>query len=72
MNNLNIFIILGIAAASAIFVGVLATPVLAVSHDNMTMSMDNSSMPINNMSDMTMSMDNSTTGMTDNATMAIN
>ena len=55
MNYLNIFIILGIAAASAIFVGVLATPVLAVRHDNMTMSMDNS-----------------TTGMTDNATMAVN
>ena len=72
MNYLNIFIILGIAAASAIIVGVLATPVLAVSHDNMTMSMDNSSMPMHNMSDMTMSMDNSTTGMTDNATMAVN
>lgn len=50
----------------------MATSVLAVSPDNMTMSMDNSSMPTLNMSDMTMSMDNSITGMTDNATIAVN
>lgn len=72
MNNLNIFVVLSIVAASSLFVGTMVTSVLAVSHDNMTMSMDNSSMPTHNMSDTTMSMDNSTTGMTDNATIAVN
>ena len=72
MNNLNIFVVFSIVGATALFGGVLATPVLAVSHDNMTMSMDNSSMPTHNMSDMTMSMDNSTTKMTDNTTIAVN
>lgn len=73
MNNLNIFVVLSIvAASSSLFVGTMVTSVLAVSHDNMTMSMDNSSMPTHNMSDTTMSMDNSTTGMTDNATIAVN
>ena len=44
MNNLNIFIVLSIVAASSLFLGVaMATPALA--QDNMTMSMDNSSMP---------------------------
>lgn len=72
MNNLNIFVVLSIVAATALFGGAMATSVLAVSHNNMTMSMDNSSMPTHNMSHMTMSMDNSTTGTTDNATIAVN
>ncbi len=72
MNNLNIFVVLSIVTATALFGGSIVTSVLAVSHDNMTMSMDNSSMPVDNMSDMTMSMDNSITGMTDNATIAVN
>ena len=55
MNNLNIFVVLSIVAATALFGGAMATSVLAVSHDNMTMSMDNSA-----------------TGMTENATIAVN
>jgi predicted metal-binding membrane protein len=59
MNNLNIFIVLGIVAASSLFLGVaMATPALA--QDNMSMSMDNSSMPMDNMGNMTMGIDNST------------
>ena len=57
MNNLNIFIVLSIVAASSIFLSTMATPALA--QDNMTMSMDNSSMPRDH-SNMTMGMDNST------------
>ena len=58
MNNLNIFIVLSIVAASSLILGVpMATPALA--QDNMTMSMDNSSMPRDH-SNMTMGMDNST------------
>ncbi len=73
MNNLNVFVIVSLVAVSSLFAGVaMVTPAIAASHDNMTMSMDNSSMPTHNMSDMTMSMDNSTTGMTDNATIAVN
>jgi hypothetical protein len=89
MNNLNLFVVLSIAAATAMLGGSLVTPAFAMSHENMTMSMDNSSMPTHNMSDMTMSMDNSsmpthnmsdmtmsmdnsTTGITDNATIAVN
>ena len=55
MNNSNIFVVLSIVAATALFGGAMVTSVLAVSHDNMTMSKDNS-----------------TTGMTENATIAIN
>jgi hypothetical protein len=59
MNNLNIFIVLSIIAISSLFLGVaMATPALA--QDNMTMSMDNSSMPMGEMGNMTMGMDNST------------
>ena len=54
MNNSNIFVVLSIVAATALFGGAMVTSVLAVSHDNMTMSKDNS-----------------TTGMTENATIAI-
>ena len=72
MNNLNIFVVFSIVAATALFGGAMVTSVLAVSHDNMTTSMVNSSMPAHNMSDMTMSMDNFTTGMTENATIAVN
>lgn len=54
-NNLNIFVVLSIVAATALRGGAMVTSVLAVSHDNMTMSMDNS-----------------TSGMTDNASIAVN
>jgi hypothetical protein len=62
MNKFNVFVVLSIVAAAALF-GAMVTPALA--QDNMTMSMDNSSMPMDNMSmpmddNMTMSMDNST------------
>ncbi|CAN5575943.1 hypothetical protein BH23THE1_BH23THE1_36410 [soil metagenome] len=72
MHKFYIFVILSIGVASSLFVGAIVTPVLAVSHESMTMSMDNSSMPTHNISDMTMSMDNSTTGTTDNVTIAVN
>ena len=55
MNNINLFIVFGIAAAASMF-GAMVTPALA--QDNMTMTMDdNMSMP---MDEMTMTMDNST------------
>jgi hypothetical protein len=62
MNKFNVFVVLSIVAAAALF-GAMVTPALA--QDNMSMSMDNSSMPMDNMSmpmddNMTMSMDNST------------
>ncbi|WP_144729659.1 hypothetical protein [Candidatus Nitrosocosmicus arcticus] len=85
MNNLSLFVVLGIVAVTASIFGTLVTSVLAMSHekmsmgmdnmsmgmDNMSMGMDNMSMPMDNMGNMSMSMDNST-GMTmmDNATMA--
>jgi ACT domain-containing protein len=43
----------------------MVTPVVA--QDNMSMTMDNSTMPMDQMGNMTMSMDNST-GMTGNST----
>ena len=59
MNNLNIFIVLSIVAASSLFLGVaMATPALA--QDNMSMSMDNSSMPMGETGNMTMGIENST------------
>jgi hypothetical protein len=59
MNNLNIFIVLSIVAASSLFLGVaMATPALA--QDNMTVSINNSSMPMSEMGNMTMGIDNST------------
>ena len=58
MNNLNIFIVLSIVAASSLFAGIaMVTPVVA--QDNMSMSMDNSTMPRDH-SNMTMGIDNST------------
>jgi hypothetical protein len=62
MNKFNVFVVLSIVAAAALF-GAMVTPALA--QDNMSMSMDNSSMPMDNMSmpmddNMTMTMDNST------------
>jgi hypothetical protein len=62
MNKFNVFVVLSIVAAAALF-GAMVTPAFA--QDNMTMSMDNSSMPMDNMSmpmddNMTMTMDNST------------
>ena len=67
MNKFNVFVVLSIVAAAGLFGGAMVTPVLAMSHENMTMSMDNSSMPMDQMGNMTMSMDNST-GMTGNST----
>jgi len=67
MNKFNVFVVLSIVAVAALFGGAMVTPVLAMSHENMTMSMDNSSMPMDQMGNMTMSMDNST-GMTGNST----
>ena len=62
MNKFNVFVVLSIVAAASLF-GAMVTPALA--QDNMTMTMDNSSMPTGNMSmpmddNMTMTMDNST------------
>ena len=65
MNKFNVFVVLSIVAAAALFGGAMVTPALA--QDNMSMSMDNSSMPMDQMGNMTMSMDNST-GMTGNST----
>ena len=64
MNKFNVFVVLSIVAAAALFGGAMVTPALA--QDNMSMTMDNSSMPMDQMGNMTM-MDNST-GMTGNST----
>jgi hypothetical protein len=55
MNKINLFAIFSIAAAASLFGGMF-TP--AVAQDNMTMGMENMSMPSNNMNNMTMGMDN--------------
>ncbi len=65
MNKFNVFVVLSIVAAAALFGGAMVTPVVA--QDNMSMSMDNSTMPMDQMGNMTMNMDNST-GMTGNST----
>jgi hypothetical protein len=66
MNNFNVFVVLSIVAAASLFAGIaMVTP--AVAQDNMSMTMDNSTMPMDQMDNMTMSMDNST-GMTGNST----
>jgi hypothetical protein len=62
MNKFNVFVVLSIVAAAAMF-GAMVTPALA--QDNMTMTMDNSSMPMDDnmsmpMDNMTMTMDNNT------------
>ena len=57
MNKLNLFVVLTIVAAASMF-GAMVTP--AVAQDNMTMTMDNQSMPMGDMGNMTMGMDNST------------
>ena len=59
MNKFNVFVVLSIVAAASLFAGIaMVTPVVA--QDNMSMSMDNSSMPMGEMGNMTMGMDNST------------
>jgi hypothetical protein len=59
MNNFNIFVILSIVATVSLFAGVaMVTPVVA--QENMSMTMDNFSMPMDQMGNMTMNMDNST------------
>jgi hypothetical protein len=55
MNKLNLFVVLTIVAAASMF-GAMVTP--AVAQDNMTMTMDNQSMPMGD--NMSMTMDNST------------
>lgn len=65
MNKFNVFVVLSIIAATALFGGALITPSLAQAN---TMSMDNSTMPMDDMGNMTMSTDNST-GMMNNSTM---
>ncbi len=64
MNKLNLFVVLTIVAAASMF-GAMVTPALA--QDNMTMTMDNSTMPMSDMGNMSMRMDNAT-GMTGNTT----
>jgi hypothetical protein len=65
MNKLNVFVVLTIVAAASMF-GAMVTP--AVAQDNMTMTMDNQSMPMGDMGNMTTGdMGNMTMGM-DNAT----
>jgi hypothetical protein len=59
MNNFNVFVVLSIVAAASLFAGIaMITPVVA--QDNMSISMDNSTMPMDQMGNMTMNMDNST------------
>ena len=57
MNKFNVFVVLSIVAAASLF-GAMVTPALA--QDNMSMTVDNSSMPMDQMGNMTMTMDNST------------
>ena len=57
MNKFSVFVVLSIVAAASLF-GAMVTPALA--QDNMSMTMDNSSMPMDQMGNMTMTMDNST------------
>jgi len=57
MNKFNVFVVLSIVTAASLF-GAMVTPALA--QDNMSMTMDNSSMPMDQMGNMTMTMDNST------------
>ena len=59
MNKFNVFVVLSIVAATSLFAGIaMVTPVVA--QDNMSMTMDNSTMPMDQMGNMTMMMDNST------------
>lgn len=68
MYRFSIFIVLSaVAVVAPMFGGTVAAPAFAVSHENMIMGMDNSTMPMGHMGNMTMSMDNST-GIMDNST----
>ena len=59
MNKFNVFVVLSIVATASLFAGIaMVTPVVA--QDNMSMTMDNSTMPMDQMGNMTMTMDNST------------
>ncbi len=60
MNKFNVFVVLSIVAAASLF-GAMVTPALA--QDNMSMTMDNSSMPMDQTGNMTMTMDNSSSMM---------
>ena len=66
MNKFNVIVVLGIVGAAALFGGI-AMVTQVVAQENMSMTMDNSSMPMDQMGNMTMSMDNYT-GMTGNST----
>ncbi len=58
MNKFNAIVALSIVAAAALFGGAMVTPALA--QENMSMTMDNPSMPVDQMGNMTLGMDNST------------
>ena len=59
MNKFNVFVVLSIVAAASLFAGIAMVPPV-VAQENMSMSMDNSTMPMDQMGNMTMGMDNST------------
>jgi hypothetical protein len=56
MNKFNIIVVFSIEAAAAFFGGAAITPVLA--QENMSMTINNSSIPRDQMGNMTMMMDN--------------
>jgi hypothetical protein len=58
MNKFNIIVVFSIVAAAAFFGGGTITPSLA--QENISMTMDSSSIPMNQMGNMTMMVDNST------------
>ncbi|HET6588943.1 MAG: hypothetical protein AB7V56_11840 [Candidatus Nitrosocosmicus sp.] len=66
MNKFSAFVVLSVIAAAALMGGAMMAPVFA--QDNMTMTMDNSTMPMDGSDNMTMTMDNST-DMASNSTM---
>ena len=58
MDKVNIIVVFSIVAAAAFFGGATITPSLA--QENISMTMDISSIPMNQMANMTMMVDNST------------
>ena len=57
MDKFNVIVVLSIVASAAFLGGAVVTPALA--QENMSMTMDNSSIPMDQMGNMTMMMDNS-------------
>lgn len=66
MNKFSAFVVLSVIAAAALMGGAMMAPVFA--QGNMTMTMDNSTMPMDGSGNMTVTMDNST-DMASNSTM---